>query len=335
MKKFGFTLFVLSWLLASGGCNTGDRSAQSEGETLRIAMIPKGTSHIFWNSIHAGGIKAQRELEESGTPVELIWKGPLGEGDRSAQISVVENFTSQQVDAICLAPLDEVALVAPVERAVRAGVPVIVFDSGLKSDKTTSFIATNNLAGGELGGQYMAELLGGTGKVILLRYQEGSASTTKREAGFLEAIDQHPGIDVISDNVYAGNSRATAQEAAENLLNRFGDEVDGIFCPNESSTVGVVLALKGIGKAQGEIKLVGFDGGDHVMQALRDGDVQGLVLQDPVNMGYLSLMKAVEHVKGGNVETLIDTGSTLITLENVDDPELQTLVDPPLEEYLN
>jgi ribose transport system substrate-binding protein len=298
-------------------------------------MIPKGSSHVFWKSVHAGAVKAQRELEGAGTPVDLVWKGPLKEDDRSAQISVVENFISQRVDALILAPLDETALVAPVERATRAGIPVLVFDSGLKSEQIVTFVATDNVRGGQRGGEYLAELLGGKGKVILLRYLEGSASTDKREAGFMEAMAAFPDIEVISDNIFAGASRATAQEASENLLGRFGEEVDGVFCPNESATVGMLLALRRYGRAGGKVKLVGFDGGDQSLEALRAGDIQGLVLQDPFNMGYLSLSLAVQHVQGEEVASRVDTGSTLITQENVDDPNMQALIDPPLDEYLN
>lgn len=317
-------------LLSLASCSSNQPS-----NALRVAMIPKGSSHVFWKSVHAGAIKAQRELAAEGTMVELIWKGPLKEDDRSAQISVVENFISQQVDAICLAPLDDKALVAPAERAVRAGVPVIVFDSGLQSDQIISFVATDNYRGGRLAGQHLAEVLGERGKVILLRYMEGSASTQERERGFLESIGEYPEIEIISDNIYAGSSRATAQEASENLLNRFGQDVDGIFCPNESSTVGMLLALRSFGRGGGDVKLIGFDGGEQNIQALRDGDIQGLVLQDPVNMGYLSLKMAVAHIHGQEVEKRIDTGSTLITLSDLDNPQLQPLIDPPLDEFLD
>ena len=318
--------------LSFTGCGRG---AGSDDDGLRVAMIPKGTSHVFWKSVHAGAVKAQRELEAAGTVVDLVWKGPLKEDDRSAQISVVENFMSQQVDGIALAPLDDVALIAPVERATRSGVPVVIFDSGLNSDQIVSFVATDNFRGGQRAGEYLGTLLEGKGKVILLRYMEGSASTQKREAGFLDAIGKYPDIEIISDNIYAGATRATAQESSENLLNRFGADVDGIFCPNESSTVGMLLALRRYGRGGGDVKFVGFDGGDQNMEALRAGDIQGLILQDPFNMGYLALTITVQNVQGEAVETRIDTGSTLITLENVDEPAMQALINPPLDQYLN
>lgn len=326
-------LITLLALLCTGcGKKGGEDSPE---EPLRVAVIPKGSTHVFWKSVHAGCVKAQRELEAAGTAVEIIWKGPLTENDRSAQISVVENFISQGVDGIMLAPLDDSALVAPVDKAARAGIPVIIFDSGLNTDKIVSFVATDNLVGGQLAGNQLAKLLGEKGKVILLRYMEGSASTEKRERGFLDAISKFPGITVVSDNIYAGTSRATAQEAGENILNRFGDEVDGIFCPNESSTVGMLLALKRHGRAGGKVSLIGFDGGEQNMRALRDGDIQGLVIQNPVNMGYLGLMNTVDHIRGNPVDAHVDTGSTLVTLENIGDPELQELIDPPLAEYLD
>src|SRR5436853_5428415 len=165
-------------------------------ENYTIAVIPKGTTHEFWKAIHAGAVKAQEELTASGTKVEIIWKGPLREDDRDQQIQVVENFISRKVSGIVLAPLDSKALVQPVATAARAKVPVVIFDSDLKSDKYVSFVATDNYKGGVLAGEQMAKLLGNKGNVILLRYQVGSASTEAREAGFLDALKEYPGIKI-------------------------------------------------------------------------------------------------------------------------------------------
>src|SRR3954454_16271874 len=114
-------------------------------KSYTIAVIPKGTTHEFWKSIHAGAVMAQRELQTNGTKIDLIWKGPLREDDRDAQIQVVENFTTRRVSGIVLAPLDSQALIAPVANSVRAKIPVVIIDSGLKSDKYASFVATDNL----------------------------------------------------------------------------------------------------------------------------------------------------------------------------------------------
>src|SRR5207245_2617445 len=255
--------------IAAVGCNRSKTNAKK----LTIAVIPKGTSHEFWKSIHAGAIKAQRELSTNGAPVEIIWKGPLREDDREQQIQVVEGFTSQGVNGIVLAPLDSRALARPVEEAKNAGVPTVIIDSALESNSIASFVATDNRKGGMLGADRLGEVLGGKGKVILLRYAEGSASTEEREAGFLQEMKQKfPNIELISTDQYAGATRDTAKRASENLLNRFGDDVQGIFCPNESTTAGMLSALQDLGKA-GKVMFVGFDTSPIFIDATRDNRV--------------------------------------------------------------
>jgi ribose transport system substrate-binding protein len=301
---------------------------------LTIAVIPKGTTHEFWKSIHAGSLKAARELSAQGNEIEVIWKGPLREDDREQQIQVVEGFSSQGVNGIVLAPLDNRALVRPVEEAKRAGVPTVIIDSALESDNIVSFVATDNRKGGMLAADKMGELLGGKGKVLLLRYQEGSASTQDREDGFIEELKKkYPAMELISSDQYAGATRDTAKRASENLLNRFGDDVQGIFTPNESATAGMLLALQDIGKA-GKITFVGFDTSETFTEAMRNKQLQGFVVQNPFNMGYLGVRTMVEHLQGKPVEKRIDTGVTLVTPDNLDSADIQTLLHPPLNEYL-
>jgi ribose transport system substrate-binding protein len=291
-----------------------------------IAVIPKGTTHVFWKSVHAGAVKAGQELG-----VEVIWKGPLKEDDREDQIKVVENFVNQRVSGIVLAPLDDAALVGPVEDAARAKIPVVIIDSDLKSEKHVSFVATDNVKGGELAGQEMARLLGGKGKVVLLRYQEGSASTMNREKGFLDALAKHPGIEVVSKDQYAGATTATAIAASENLLQRYkaagGLSVDGLFCPNESSAAGMLTVLQSSGLA-GKVKFIGFDSSVQLLKAIEDGQLHATVVQDPITMGYLGVKSMVRRLRGETVERRVDTGATLVTPANLKEPRIRDLVDP-------
>jgi ribose transport system substrate-binding protein len=309
--------------------------SSTAAEPYQIAVIPKGTTHEFWKSIHAGTIKAQRELEAEGIPVRILWKGPLREDDRDQQIQVVENFTARRVNGILLAPLDSQALVKPVASAIAARIPVVVFDSGLKSDRPISYVATDNFKGGQLAGEHMAKVLGGKGKVILLRYAVGSASTEEREAGFLDAIRKHPGLKLLSSDQYAGPTRETAYGNAQNLLNRFGREVDGIFAVNENSTIGITKALRDIGRAGGKVKMIGFDAGSQSIKDMKSGDVQGLIVQNPVRMGYLGVKTLVQHLQGKPVEKKIDTGVTLVTPENMDQKEFNEILYPPISLYLD
>ncbi|HEY0348995.1 MAG TPA: substrate-binding domain-containing protein [Pyrinomonadaceae bacterium] len=330
MRKTLFVLLALALIPTAVGCNR----SKTNGKKLTIAVIPKGTSHEFWKSIHAGAIKAQRELSTNGAEVEIIWKGPLREDDREQQIQVVEGFTSQGVNGIVLAPLDNRALARPVEEAKSAGVPTVIIDSALESNSIVSFVATDNRKGGMLGADRLGELLGGKGKVILLRYAEGSASTEEREAGFLQEMKQkYPNIELISTNEYAGATRDKAKAASENLLNRFGDDVQGIFCPNESTTAGMLSALQDAGKA-GKVMFVGFDATQMFVDAMNAKQLHGIVVQNPFNMGYLGVRTIVESLQGKSVEKRVDTGVTMITPDNLDAPDAQALLHPPLDQYL-
>lgn len=327
-------VLLLLMLIVANGCTGNKPPGPGGGKKLTIAVIPKGTTHEFWKSIHAGSNKAASELTAQGTEVEVIWQGPLREDDREQQIKVVEGFITQGVNGIVLAPLDDRALVRPVEEAKRATVPTVIIDSGLQTESIVSFVATDNRKGGSLAADRMGELLNGKGKVLLLRYAEGSASTTEREEGFLTEIKaKFPNIELVSTDQYAGATRDTAKRASENLLNRFGDDVQGIFTPNESSTAGMLLALQDINKA-GKISFVGFDASQSFIDAMRTGQLHGIIVQNPFNMGYLGVRTMVDHLLGKAVEKKIDTGVMLVTKENMESPEVQTLLHPPLDQYL-
>jgi len=327
------TLIVIAGLFVIAGC-TKPTGTTTGSKKLTIAVIPKGTTHEFWKSIHAGSNKAAQELTAQGTEVEVIWKGPLREDNREAQIQVVEGFTTQGVSGIVLAPLDDRALVRPVEDAKRASVPTVIIDSGLQTDAIVSFVATDNRKGGSLAADRMGQLLNGKGKVLVLRYAEGSASTTEREEGFLTEIKaKFPEIELVSTDQYAGATRDTAKSTSENLLNRFGDDIQGIFTPNESSTAGMLLALQDIKKA-GKISFVGFDASQAFIDAMNKGELHGIVVQNPFNMGYLGVKTMVDQLLGKTVEKKIDTGVMLVTKDNMESPEVQTLLHPPLDQYL-
>jgi len=323
-----FRLFVVVSLVGLvPACGRQEKRGDTGEEKLQIAVIPKGTTHEFWITIHAGAEKAAQELE-----VDAIWVGPEKEDDRRQQIEVIQNFISRGVDAIVVAPLDEVALVRPVEDAVKRGIPVVVIDSGLQSDAYSSFVATDNIEGGRMGGRRLGEVMGGKGRAMMLRYSEGHASTTNREEGFLEAMEEFPDIELVSTNQYAGATKELAFQASQNLLNRF-PEIDGIFCPNESSAFGMMRALLTSGKA-GNIKYVGFDTSETLIAGLKDGYIQGLVSQDPFDMGYQGVKTAVAVLNGETVPKRIATRLEMITPDNFNEPSIQALIYPDLDKWL-
>jgi ribose transport system substrate-binding protein len=313
----------------SVGCLRGP--AKEGGIT--IAVIPKGTSHVFWQSIHAGARKAADELG-----VEIIWRGPLREDDRDSQVSEVEGFISRGVSGIVLAPLDDSALAPPVSEAMRRKIPVVIIDSGLKGDDYISFVATDNSKGGRLAGERLAEVMQGKGKVILLRYAEGHDSTNKREQGFLDAIASRSGIEVVSSNQYGGADVEGYYKKAEAFLSNYKRPdgslgIDGLFTPNESSTFAMLRVLQDNGWA-GKVRFVGFDASDNLVAGLRSGALDGLIVQDPVRMGYLGVKTMVAHLRGEKVERAIDTGVQLATPENMDEPAMKELLQPDLSKWL-
>ena len=310
-------------------------SFATAAESYRIAVIPKGTTHEFWKSIHAGARKAEMEFKAAGVDVQVIWKGPIKEDDREQQIQVVETFVSQRVNGIVLAPLDKRGLVAPVDAAVRGKIPVIVIDSGLESKSPSAYIATDNREGGRIAARQLGQMLGAKGNVIMLRLQVGSASTEAREEGFLEVMKKDfPNIKLLSTDQYAGATRETAKAVSENLLTRYGRQVNGIFCVNESGTAGMLLALRAAGLAKGRVKFVGFDSGETLNAALLAGDIQGLVVQNPMKMGYLGVKTMVAVLQGKKVDPVTDTGVGFVTKENFNSPEMADIVKPPLAKYL-
>lgn len=339
MKTQGFwvwalclcTLLTLSCKKKTDESSGRNASADAPAK-LRIAVIPKGTTHEFWKAVHAGAEKAAREVN-----VEVIWKGPLKEDDLKSQVDLVQSFTAQGVSGIVLAPLNDTALGAPVKAAVDAKVPVVIFDSDLKDKSYVSFVATDNRAAGRLAGERMGQLLGGKGRVLVLRYQEGSASTNHREEGFLEAIRKFPEIKIASENRYAGATTETAHAASENLLlaqNASKGTINGIFTPNESTTFGMLLALQ---KAElaGKVHFIGFDSSEKLIAGVNAGQIDALVLQDPLKMGYLAVKTIAAHLHKQAIEARVDTGATLVDRDNLKSPEIAELVKPNLAKWLD
>jgi ribose transport system substrate-binding protein len=317
-----------------GGC-------QRPAADYRIAVIPKGMTHEFWQSIHRGAVRAADDLRASDRiNVEVIWDGPLRERDALAQIRIVDRQISRRVDGIVIAPQHSQTMVAPIERAVEQGIPVVVIDSGLEHPELTiKYVATDNRNGGRLAANRLLQMLRAEGKisprVVLFRYAVGSESTEQRENGFLDVIREEAArqmaaggkpVELVSDNKYAGATKDSAMREALPLLHQLRDAagnptIDGIFCCNESSAEGMLDSLSSL-ELERKVKLVGFDAGEPLMQAIAEGTIDALILQDPYRMGYLGTWTMVQHLRGYEVVThpdphYLSTGEFVITKENV------------------
>lgn len=317
LRKKSLLCAGLLCALYASSCNRDHRRS--------IAVIPKGSSHLFWQSIHAGAVKAARERG-----VDVVWNGPAGETDYSDQIKITDAMINRRVDAIALAPIDRKAMVGVVERAARQNVPVIIFDSPVDTDQYVAQVATDNYKAGQMAAARLGQVLNGKGRVFIVAVQPGAASTEAREKGFEDAIHKDfPGIQII-DKRYGMAQIAQSLTVAENMLTAHPD-ADGIFASNESSTMGASQALRG---RQGKIKLVGFDWSPTLLDDVRSGLIDSLVIQNPFQMGYESVITAMNRLDGKQVPKIVDLAPKLIDKANLDNPEVQAQVHPDLKKYL-
>jgi len=303
------------------------RKGKTSGIT--IAVIPKATASSFWQMVRIGADKAAEQINAAapaGKKCEIVWTGPKRETDREEQIQIINDQLAARVSGIVLAPNDAVAIVSPVESIFEQEIPCVIIDSGIETDKYLSFAATDNYRGGVIAAERMAHILKGSGRVIVLEFNPGSASTENRVKGFVEKIaENYPGIDIV-DRQYGLDTVSTALEKAEDMLTRHSD-IHGVFACNATTSTGMLQALKSQGRA-GTIKFVGFDSEDQLLNGLQEGHIDSLVIQNPVKMGELGVQMIYDYLVHGkkDVKKFMDTGVALVTLENLGDPEIKTLL---------
>lgn len=295
---------------------------RSPQQRLRIAVVPKGTTHQFWQTVHAGALAAGREVN-----AEILWNGPKRETDIQDQIDIITTFASQGVDGIALAATDKKALVRTVQELERKGIPVVTIDSGIEPDISRCFVATDNVAAAAKAAEEMARLLGGKGKVAVLSFLKGAATSDEREQGFLDRIRAYPDIRVVAVE-YTDSDSAKARDKMETLLTQHPD-LAGVFASNEPNVVGAAGVIKER-NLSGKVKLVGFDASEPEIEYLKEGVVQALIVQDPFRMGYEGVRTVARILRGeGTPPRRIDTGATVVTRANMDQPEVRKLLYPP------
>ncbi|MDX2154833.1 MAG: substrate-binding domain-containing protein [Bryobacteraceae bacterium] len=298
-------------------CNRGGKPV--------VGVVPKGANHIFWQTVRAGAVKAAQEYG-----FEVEWNAPTLETDSSRQIEIVESMVNRRLAGIVLAPVDRKALVAVVERAGKAGIPVAIFDSGIDTQQRITYVATDNTEGGRMAARKLGEILGGKGKVAVIGFMPGSASTMERESGFEDEMKQkYPGITLLG--VQFGMGRSKAMAITENILTAHPD-IAGLFADNESSTAGAVQALKS--RNAKNVKLVAFDASEQILGDMKAGWIQALVVQNPFKMGYESTRAIGMKLKGEAPPALMDSGATLVTPENMEEPAVKELLHPDIQKYL-
>ena len=312
-------LAVAVLAFAVTGCN--------RQQQRRVAVIPKGTAHVFWQSVHAGAVAAGREFK-----VEILWDGPPNETDYSRQLEIFDSMLNRHVDGVVVAAADKTTLNASLARASREKTPVVVFDSGVDSQDYISFVATNNYKAGQMAGRKLGELLGGKGTVAMIQNAPGSFSTMERERGFKDAISQEfKGIEFVAEQ-YSMSNRAKGMSATENILTAH-PKLDGLFASSEPSAVGAAQAVKSRGLA-GKLKFVGFDASEGMLEDLSGGVFDALVVQDPFRMGYEAVKAVAGKIDGKNPERQIDLPAVTVVKSDLEKPDIKQLLHPDLKKYL-
>lgn len=329
MHRRSFLSRAAAAALLAAGCN------RRPSAKYRLAVIPKGLTHEHWQSVKRGAERAAADCGAAGNSVEVVWDGPRTEGDALQQIELIDQKVLTGIHGLVLAPQHRNQMVPAVERVLERKLPVVIIDSDLdlKHDLVIKYVATDNKAGGRLAGEKLLALLAdkASPRVAMLRYQKGSESTEQREDGFVEVLAAR-NIEVIDDRKYYAEATAdTAQKAASALFGVHpagGNGLDAVFAVNESATQGLVNAFREDRARVGPVHIVGFDSSGPLLNALRDGDVDGLVIQDPYRMGYVALWTLVQYLEGYDVSAggrYYGTGEDYLTKENYESPERKGL----------
>ena len=313
--RFVTVLFAVA--LASVSCN--------RQHVTTVAVIPKASADIFWQSVHAGAVKSAWKHN-----VKIVWDGPANETDIATEMQIVETMINRRVDAIALAPSDRSAFKIVVDRAHDAGIPVVIYDSGIDTDKYTTFVATDNYLGGQMGADRLGQILHGKGKIVMVKTVPGGASTTAREDGFRDELKaKFPDIKIL-DERFGMASIAQSLTVTENMLTAHPD-LDGMFSSNESGSEGAARALKG---RRSKIKLVGFDSSPALIDNLKAGWIHTLIIQDPFRMGETAFDEAMKAVRGEKVPKKTFLPPRYVDLQNLNDPAIDAQLHPDLKKYL-
>jgi ribose transport system substrate-binding protein len=329
MKKYSLHFAVcFAALLVCAGCKQeaapGEKAGQAAtAETPRqftnvIAVITKLTNTVFWKSVHAG---AQQAGKEYG--YEIAWSGPNRETNSALQIQLVNDAIARQVAGVVIAPVHRMELVPAVDKLAELKIPCAIVDSGVETVNFLCFAATANYEGGVLAARRMGQTLGGTGNVLVLRHLAGSGATVKRVSGFVDTItNEFPGIKIV-DSQSGEDTVGTARQATEQMLAKHPD-VQGLFACNIDMSLGALQALQ-TQKRTG-VKLIAFDPDKALLDGLRQGRVDSIVLQNPYKMGYEGVRAVALKIKGQTVPRMIDTGVEIVTDETLTEPKMLRLL---------
>jgi ribose transport system substrate-binding protein len=293
-----------------------------------IALIPGLTTDAFYITMRKG---AQHAADALG--VELIFQGGP-EFNPTVQVPVLNAVIARKPDAILIAPTDKQQLIGPLKQAIDAGIKVITVDTFIGDGKyqdgrgdgdfPLSYIASDNVLGGFMAGAALGATIGGKGNVYVSNVKPGISTTDQREEGFKLAMSElYPDIKVLETQFNDDDANKAAAQLQAVLARN--PDLHGVFGANLFSAIGAADGVKGAGKS-GDIKVVAFDAPQRIVDDLKSGLIDLAIAQHPAEIGYYGVVTAYAAVTGQSVPTTIGTGFTVMSADNIDDPEIQKFV---------
>lgn len=309
---------------------TGEETAVNEGP-INVAVIVKATDSEFWQYVIIG---AENAAKENPDKVKVTIFGPASEADIDEQVDILENVISNKPDAIVIASSSSEATVPALERAYEQGITVITIDNAVMTDKVHSFLATDNIKGGELAAENLVKAIEDnnmelSGKIGLISAMAGVQVLIDRDGGFEDKLAElAPELELLEVR-YTDNDMVKSLGATEDIITA-NEDLIGIFADNNMTGNGVAKAIEERG-LEDEIAVVAFDSDPQEVESLRIGAIDALIVQDPYGMGYKGVMYAYDVAVGETIPEYIDTGVVVVTRDNVDDEDMQGLIDPTLK----
>ncbi len=285
-----------------------------------LAIVPKANADLFFLTIHAGAEEASRILN-----VNIAWSGPDHETDYGRQIQIVDVMIARHVDGLAISATDDRALIGPLQRVSRAGIPITVFDSAVNIEDYVSLVATDNYGAGCNAARLLAELLPGAGMVAMLMQKPGGASTELRERGFEETLGREfPRLKIVARQFGMGD-RARSMAVAENFLTAH-PELAGVFASSEASSIGAIRAIRAR-RLSGKVKLITFDVSDIHLEALRDGTADIMLVQDAFRIGYETVKSLADKLSGRVPARRLEIPARAVRKGDLGKPEVKELVN--------
>ncbi|GMQ60414.1 ABC transporter substrate-binding protein [Vallitalea sediminicola] len=328
MKKLISLLLIICMMGVIAGCGSKDTKTSNSGndngdssseEKIYIPVISKGFQHQFWQAVKLGAENAAKDYN-----VEITFEGPESEAMVDKQIEMLEAALNKNPSAICLAALDSQAVIPLLEQADKRGIPIIGFDSGVDSEIPIATAATDNIAAAAEAADKMAELIGGEGEIALVVHDQTSRTGIDRRDGFKNRIEEKYKDIKIVDIQYGEGDQLKSTDIAKSIIQAHPN-IKGMFGANEGSIIGVLNAVNELDKV-GDIVVIGYDSGKQQQEAIRNGQQEGAVTQDPIGIGYKAVEAAVKAINGEEVEKNIDTGFHYYDKTTIDSDDIKALL---------